>query len=270
MATKGERFRAAQERAHRRAIPSGSVTSRPTNVPKRAADARTGRRTPRRTTTGPGRTEEQLRVRGQRHDAAVAQVDAQEHDADQARQLAAPGRGEPERFAERPGRARPAGGDRRAVTAAGIVPRFEGMKRKTQDQLSARDPSLRSKWSIDDDQQTRIEAELIASGRGDVVPREGVIGAARRVASRRSRMKRASSCRRWTSRSAAAPRWRRPNGPSSESESGTVCNARSASSLRARAAPCASRGRRGLTGRRSMRRHGRPTNGSSSPRVKLD
>ena len=51
------------------------------------------------------------------------------------------------------------------------------MKRKTQDQLSARDPSLRSKWSIDDDQQTRIEAELIASGRGDVVPREGVIGA---------------------------------------------------------------------------------------------
>jgi hypothetical protein len=51
------------------------------------------------------------------------------------------------------------------------------MKRKTHAQLRTKEPSLGSKWSKDDDQQTRIEAELIASGRGDVVPREGLIGA---------------------------------------------------------------------------------------------
>jgi hypothetical protein len=51
------------------------------------------------------------------------------------------------------------------------------MKKKTHAQLRTKEPSLGSRWSIDDDQQTRIEAELIASGRGDVVPREGLIGA---------------------------------------------------------------------------------------------
>jgi hypothetical protein len=51
------------------------------------------------------------------------------------------------------------------------------MKRKTRDQLSSRNPGRSSKWTVDDDQQTRLEAELAASGRNDAVPREGVIGA---------------------------------------------------------------------------------------------
>jgi len=51
------------------------------------------------------------------------------------------------------------------------------MKRKTRDQLSSRVPGLHSRWTTDDDGQSRLEAELAASGRNDVVPREGVIGA---------------------------------------------------------------------------------------------
>ena len=51
------------------------------------------------------------------------------------------------------------------------------MKRKTRAQLSSREPGRHSKWTQDDDEQTRLESELMASGRNDAVPREGVIGA---------------------------------------------------------------------------------------------
>jgi hypothetical protein len=51
------------------------------------------------------------------------------------------------------------------------------MKRKTRVELTSKEPNRANKWTVDDDQQTRLEAELIASGRHDVVPREGLIGA---------------------------------------------------------------------------------------------
>jgi hypothetical protein len=51
------------------------------------------------------------------------------------------------------------------------------MKRKTRAELTSKEPNRGNKWTIDDDQQTRLEAELIASGRHDAVPKEGVIGA---------------------------------------------------------------------------------------------
>jgi hypothetical protein len=51
------------------------------------------------------------------------------------------------------------------------------MKRKTRAELSSKEPNRKNRWTVDDDQQTRFEAELVASGRHDAVPREGLIGA---------------------------------------------------------------------------------------------
>ena len=51
------------------------------------------------------------------------------------------------------------------------------MKRKTRAELTSKEPNRVNKWTLDDDQQTRLEAELIASGRHDAVPKEGLIGA---------------------------------------------------------------------------------------------